>query len=87
MNKYFHKEINLIKMQIKSALFCLATILVVFTSAAPVGSAYDELVDSNTVSKNDVKNPLKDVNAEVLVGALTKVADKLKAGNAITGSL
>jgi hypothetical protein len=65
-------------MQIKSALFCLVTILVVFISAGPVGSIDDKLADSSTVSNTDVKNPLKDVNAEVIVGALGKVADKLK---------
>ncbi|MFF4603006.1 hypothetical protein ACFY12_09675 [Streptomyces sp. NPDC001339] len=41
----------------------------------------DTLVDSSTVSKNDVKNPLKDINAEVLISGLSKVADKLATKN------
>ncbi|TJZ54213.1 hypothetical protein FCH28_13610 [Streptomyces piniterrae] len=39
------------------------------------------LLDSNTVSKQDVKNPLDGVNADVLIGAVGKVADKLKTNN------
>ncbi|WP_407288665.1 hypothetical protein [Streptomyces sp. BP-8] len=49
--------------------------------AAPAPHGDDRLVDSNTVSKNEVKNPLKDVNAEVLIGGLSKVADKLATKN------
>ncbi|MFE0174193.1 hypothetical protein ACFWZ2_17905 [Streptomyces sp. NPDC059002] len=48
--------------------------------AAPAGDD-NQLVDSNTVSKNEVKNPLKDINAQVLIAGLTKVADKLKTQN------
>ncbi|MFE0175038.1 hypothetical protein ACFWZ2_22210 [Streptomyces sp. NPDC059002] len=48
---------------------------------APASKSDDQLVDSSTVSKNEVKNPLKDVNAEVLVGGLSKVADKLATKN------
>jgi hypothetical protein len=75
MNKYFHKEIiNLIKMQIKSALFCLATVLVVFTSAGPV----DSLTDSNPVSKGDVKKPLGLVDVRTTIKSLKKIPDSLK---------
>ena len=41
----------------------------------------DSLVDSSTVSKNEVKNPLKDINIDVIVGAVSKVADKLSVKN------
>ncbi|WP_327356080.1 hypothetical protein [Streptomyces sp. NBC_01304] len=41
----------------------------------------NQLAKSSTVSNTDVKNPLKDVNAEVVVGALGKVADKLATKN------
>ncbi|MEU7582559.1 hypothetical protein AB0B50_33825 [Streptomyces sp. NPDC041068] len=43
--------------------------------------ADDQLVDSSTVSKNEVKNPLKDINAEVIVNGVSKVADKLATKN------
>jgi hypothetical protein len=65
-------------MQIKSALFCLVTILVVFTSAGPVGSIDDKLADSSTVSKTNVKNPLNGVNLNAVLGTVSKVADKVK---------
>ncbi|MEU4845637.1 hypothetical protein [Streptomyces gilvosporeus] len=48
--------------------------------AAPA-AGIDNLVDSSTVSKNEVKNPLKDINADVLIGGLSKVADKLATKN------
>ncbi|MFE0187729.1 hypothetical protein [Streptomyces sp. NPDC058989] len=49
--------------------------------AAPGPRGDDMLVDSSTVSKNEVKNPLKDINAEVLISGLSKVADKLATNN------
>ncbi|MER6046674.1 hypothetical protein ABT168_04255 [Streptomyces sp. NPDC001793] len=49
--------------------------------AAPAPRGDDMLVDSSTVSKNEVKNPLKDINAEVLIGGVSKVADKLATKN------
>ncbi|MFG2289417.1 hypothetical protein ACGFOU_25525 [Streptomyces sp. NPDC048595] len=49
--------------------------------AAPASSGDDMLVDSSTVSKNEVKNPLKDINAEVLIAGVSKVADKLATNN------
>ncbi|MGH4028228.1 hypothetical protein ACQB60_04730 [Actinomycetota bacterium Odt1-20B] len=41
----------------------------------------EQLVDSSTVSKNEVKNPLKDVNVEVVSDAVSKAADKLATNN------
>ncbi|MGW1374514.1 hypothetical protein ACWD6P_09625 [Streptomyces sp. NPDC002446] len=49
--------------------------------AAPAPLDAGKLLDANTVSKQDVKNPLKDIDAEVLVGAVSKVADKLATKN------
>ncbi|WP_407286398.1 hypothetical protein [Streptomyces sp. BP-8] len=49
--------------------------------AAPAPRGDDQLVDSSTVSKNEVKNPLKDINAEVLIAGVSKVADKLATKN------
>ncbi len=49
--------------------------------AAPASGDDDMLVDSSTVSKNEVKNPLKDINAEVLIAGVSKVADKLATNN------
>jgi hypothetical protein len=67
-------------MQIKAALFCLATILVVSTSAGPVDLGDDDLASSNTVANTMARDPLKNINAEVLTGTLGKVTDKLKGG-------
>ncbi|MFE0099188.1 hypothetical protein [Streptomyces sp. NPDC059009] len=48
--------------------------------AAP--SPNDEnLVDSSTVSKNEVKNPLDNINLKVIADAVTKAAGKLKTDN------
>jgi hypothetical protein len=78
MNKYFHKEIiNLIKMQIKSVLFCLATILVVFTSAGPVGLSDG----SSTVSKSTLENPVKGGNLEEALDKVGEIAGKLQDAN------
>ncbi|MDG4858749.1 hypothetical protein P8605_11400 [Streptomyces sp. T-3] len=41
----------------------------------------DQLAKSSTVSNTDVKNPLKDVNAQVIVSALGKVLDKANTKN------
>lgn len=49
--------------------------------AAPASLDAGQLLNTNTVSKQDVKNPLKDIDAEVLVGSLEKVADKLATKN------
>ncbi|MFI9047484.1 hypothetical protein [Streptomyces sp. NPDC053427] len=49
--------------------------------AAPGPRGDDQLVDSSTVRKNEVKNPLRDINADVLIGQVSKVADKLKTKN------
>ncbi|MFE0174725.1 hypothetical protein ACFWZ2_20615 [Streptomyces sp. NPDC059002] len=54
-------------------------------AAAQAGAGADAkgevLVDSSTVSKNDVKNPLKDVDVRVLTDATGKLADKLATKN------
>ncbi|MEU7583592.1 hypothetical protein AB0B50_39145 [Streptomyces sp. NPDC041068] len=49
--------------------------------AAPSPSEDNQLVDSNTVSKNEVKNPLKDINIKVIADAVAKAADKLATKN------
>ncbi|WP_329121658.1 hypothetical protein [Streptomyces sp. NBC_01465] len=49
--------------------------------ASPALADDGNLVDSSTVSKNVVKNPLKTLKVEALVGAVSKVADKVKATN------
>jgi hypothetical protein len=49
---------------------------VMAATAAPAHAA--DLLNSDVQSKQDIKNPLKDLNAEVVVAALGKVADKLK---------
>ncbi|MEU7578501.1 hypothetical protein AB0B50_12930 [Streptomyces sp. NPDC041068] len=49
---------------------------------APSAKAQGEvLVDSSTVSKNDVKNPLKDFDVKVITDATSKLADKLATKN------
>ncbi|MFE0102942.1 hypothetical protein [Streptomyces sp. NPDC059009] len=50
-------------------------------NAPVVSKGDDQLVDSSTVSKNEVKNPLKDINADVVVNGVSKVADKLATNN------
>ena len=48
---------------------------------APTVSSSDELANSSTVTKTTAKNPLKDVNADVIIGGISKVADKLNTKN------
>ncbi|MEV3855443.1 hypothetical protein AB0J38_14085 [Streptomyces sp. NPDC050095] len=47
----------------------------------PAVSGNDELANSNTVTKTTAKNPLKDINADVIIGGVSKVADKLATKN------
>ncbi|MEV0375443.1 hypothetical protein AB0I10_37750 [Streptomyces sp. NPDC050636] len=42
-----------------------------------------QLLDSDTLTKQDLKNPIGDLDVKALVGSIDKVADKLKANNDI----